>query len=197
MFKVGDKVVCVKAWHESEQQGQTYTVAYVSEGAHGASYIKLSELMENAPIHNFAASRYAHAELSLVPKEADPSGISLNTTGAAIAGRKDDSGKLDMTLIDDMPRALEAVVEVMQWAITKKQPMPYMRGSWQGVSADRYRAAVLRHNSAAAKQATGNTIPARLQRDNETDLLHLAHMACSALFALELALREHEEIVKV
>jgi hypothetical protein len=28
------------------------------------------------------------------------------------------------------------------------------------------------------------------QRDDETGLLHLAHTACSALFALELTLRE-------
>lgn len=109
------------------------------------------------------------------------------------AGRKDDSGKLDMTLFDDMPRALEAVAEVMQWAITKKQPVPYVRGSWLGVTADRYRAAIKRHDSSACRQA--NDKPgsvARCQRDDETKLLHLAHMACSALFALELTLREME-----
>lgn len=113
------------------------------------------------------------------------------------AGRKDDSGKLDMTLFDDMPHALEAVCEVMQWAITKKQPKPYERSSWLGVSADRYRAAIGRHLSAANKQAINQPTneydsgwPARFQRDDETNLLHLAHTACSALFALELTLRE-------
>lgn len=106
------------------------------------------------------------------------------------AGRKDDSGKLDMTLLDDMPNALEAVVEVMQWAITKKVPVPYERGSWLGVHADRYRAAILRHRTAAAKQAALSGEPARFERDEETNLLHLAHEACSALMALENALRE-------
>ena len=107
-------------------------------------------------------------------------------------GRKDDSGKLDMTLLDDMPRAIAAVVEVMQWAITEKQPVPYVRGSWLDVHADRYRAAVGRHMNAAATQASTckQSEPARYQRDHETNLLHLAHVACSALMALENTLRE-------
>ena len=113
------------------------------------------------------------------------------------AGRKDDSGKIDMTLFDDMPRALKAVAEVMQWAITKKEPKPYDRGSWLGVSADRYRAAQQRHNQAQGEQASSPTQPPthnapRFQRDPETSPLHEAHKACSALFALELILRELE-----
>lgn len=114
---------------------------------------------------------------------------------APVAGRKDDDGKLDMTLLDDMPRALEAVVEVMQWAVTKKKPTPYERGSWLGVHADRYRAAFKRHDLAAAKQESTcpKSLPARFQRDEETNLLHLAHQACSALMALENTLRELEE----
>lgn len=106
------------------------------------------------------------------------------------AGRKDDGGKLDYTLLDDMPNALAAVVEVMQWAVTKKEPVPYERGSWQGVEPDRYRAAILRHNAGATAQAIGSDVPARQQRDEETGLLHLAHQATSALMALESTLRE-------
>lgn len=106
-------------------------------------------------------------------------------------GRKDDGGKLDMNLLDDMPRAIKAVVEVMQWAIEKKTPVPYVRGSWLGVEPDRYRAAIKRHERSAAEQATPEA-PARLQRDSETALLHLAHTACSALMALENVLREQE-----
>lgn len=109
-----------------------------------------------------------------------------------IPGRKDDSGKLDMTLLDDMPRALAAVVEVMQWAITKKQPLPYERSSWLGVSPDRYRAAILRHSNDAAAQASVTGLPVRFQTDIETGLLHLAHQACSAMMALENTLREQE-----
>lgn len=108
-----------------------------------------------------------------------------------VTARKDDSGKLDMNLLDDMPRAIKAVVEVMQWAIQKKEPAPYLRGSWQGVHPDRYRAAIKRHDRAACEQATADT-PARLQLDDETGLLHLAHLATSALMALENVLREQE-----
>lgn len=107
------------------------------------------------------------------------------------AGRKDDSGKLDMNLLDDMPRAVKAVVQVMQWAITDKKPTPYERGSWQGVHADRYRAAIKRHDRDACEQATAD-VPARFQKDKETNLPHLAHIATSAMMALENALREQE-----
>jgi len=107
-------------------------------------------------------------------------------------GRKDDSDKLDMTLLDDMPRAIKAVVQVMQWAITDKKPTPYERGSWLGVHADRYRAAVLRHWRDANEQAFPPAVAARFQRDKETELLHLAHAATSALMALENVLRELE-----
>lgn len=116
-------------------------------------------------------------------------------TKPAVQGRKDDSGKLDMTLLDDMPRAIKAVVEVMQWAITSKKPAPYERGSWQGVHPDRYRAAIQRHYRDANEQATGcpKSEPARYQGDKETNLLHLAHIATSALMALENTIREMEE----
>lgn len=110
----------------------------------------------------------------------------------APAGRKDDAGKLDMNLLDDMPRAMKALVEVMQWAIVDKKPVPYERGSWLGVEPDRYRAAIKRHERSAAEQATAE-VPARLQRDAETNLLHLAHTACSAMMALESTLRELEK----
>lgn len=109
------------------------------------------------------------------------------------AGRKDDSGKLDITLFfDDLPNAIEGVTEVLQWAVTKKQPVPYERGSWQGVDnfQPRYRAAQLRHmlNAAKAKISTGAS--QHLARDHETGLLELAHIATDAMFQLEMAMRE-------
>ncbi len=111
-------------------------------------------------------------------------------------GRKDDSGKLDITLLfDDLPHALEAVTEVLQWAITKKQPQPYERGSWQGVEdfQRRYRAAQLRHMLGAAKAAKAGT-PYEEARDHETGLLELAHIATDALFQLEKAIRAQKGI---
>ena len=115
--------------------------------------------------------------------------ITLDYSRSASSGRKDDSAKLDMTLvIDDLPHALEAVAEVMQWAITKKKPQPYERGSWQNVTdfQRRYRAAMIRHTLNAAK----SRIAGAAETDAETGLLELAHIATGALFQLEMAIRK-------
>jgi hypothetical protein len=109
------------------------------------------------------------------------------------AGRKDDSGKLDVTLFfDDLPHAIEAVTEVLQWAVTKKQPVPYERGSWQGVEdfSRRYRGALLRHQLNRAKTLTWGHPPGYEPVDAETDLLELAHIATDAMFLLEMAVRK-------
>jgi hypothetical protein len=121
-------------------------------------------------------------------------GSNLNPWVAPVPGRKDDTAKLDMTLLfDDMPHALEGVVEVLQWAVTKKQPVPYQRGSWQAVEPfqARYRAAQLRHQINAAKEAIAHPEDVReFATDGETGLLELAHIATGALFQLEMALRK-------
>jgi hypothetical protein len=107
-------------------------------------------------------------------------------------GRKDDGGKLDMTLFfDDLPNAIEAVTEVLQWATTKKQPLPYRRGSWQNVDdfQRRYRAAQLRHMIDAAKVAKATGVLSERTRDAETGLLQLAHNATDVMFQLEMAIR--------
>jgi hypothetical protein len=93
-----------------------------------------------------------------------------------------------------MPHAIEAVAEVCQWAITKKQPKPYERGSWQFVDdfQRRYRAAMLRHTLNKAKAMIGDDVPsvADEPRDEETGLMELAHIATDAMFMLEMAVRK-------
>ncbi len=178
-FKVGDLVRRIGGAWVDIKPGDTGTVSAVS----GPNWVQLAG-------RTFV---YAASGFELV----SPTGITVSSTdstppAATAAARKDDSGKLDMNLLDDMPRALKAVVEVMQWAIVDKKPVPYVRGSWLGVHADRYRAAIKRHDRSAAEQATAD-VPARFQRDEETNLLHLAHTACSAMMALENALRELEK----
>lgn len=116
--------------------------------------------------------------------------------GTGVQGRKDDSGKLDVTLLfDDMPHALEAVTEVLQWAITKKQPVPYERGSWQGVEdfQRRYRGAQLRHELNRSK----SKLAGKPAVDHETGLRELAHIATDALFRLEMACRAEKGLVVV
>jgi Domain of unknown function (DUF5664) len=111
----------------------------------------------------------------------------------SVLGRKDDTGKLDVTLFfDDLPHAIEAVTEVLQWAITKKQPAPYERGSWQHVTdfQRRYRGACLRHQLNAAKAVKQGAAASFDQAiDHETGLLELAHIATDAMFMLEKAIR--------
>jgi hypothetical protein len=111
-----------------------------------------------------------------------------------VPGRKDDTAKLDLTLLfDDCPHALEAIAEVMQWAITKKLPKPYERGSWQAVEPfqPRYRAATLRHELNAAKAVlVGSVGTPEEATDPETGLLELAHIATNAVFRLEKAIRK-------
>ena len=120
------------------------------------------------------------------PVEAAPAAV----PGGA-PGRKDDSAKRDVTLFfNDLPHAIYAVTEVLQWAITKKQPVPYERGSWQSVPdfQRRYQAAGLRHelNRAIARIEGQVEEP----RDDETDLMELAHIAACAMFRLEMACRK-------
>ena len=117
-------------------------------------------------------------------------------SSGVVTGRKDDSGKLDVTLLfDDMPHALEAVTEVLQWAITKKQPVPYERGSWQGVEdfQRRYRGAQLRHELNRSK----SKLAGKPAVDHETGLRELAHIATDALFRLEMACRAEKGLVVV
>ena len=185
MFKIGDRVRRISGEYLGMTPGDVGTVVGINslgvelaefseDGTRGSHDVRKLVLIEDSP-RAAQASPTDTADLSAIP-----------------AGRKDDGGKLDMNLLDDMPRALKAVVEVMQWAIVDKKPVPYVRGSWLGVEPDRYRAAVKRHERSAAEQATLDT-PARLQRDEETNLLHLAHTACSAMMALENTLRELEK----
>lgn len=181
MFKVGDKVVCVVAWHaeRGEKEGQIYTVAHVSAGAFGNSYIKLVELMDKAPGHNFRAERYAHAspavpnipwqELGLVPEESDPSGISLNTPGA-----KADAGKLRPSLVlGGFAKALEAVV-----LVGTKGAAKYTDNGWKEVPNGfaRYSDAQGRHE---LKRNKGET------HDADSGDLHLAAEAWNALAKLQ------------
>jgi hypothetical protein len=100
-------------------------------------------------------------------------------------GRKDDSAKVDVTLLfDDCPDALRAVAEVLDWAVTRKLPVPYKRGSWKYVESSRYRAARGRHSLAMGGDDT--------KADPETGLLELAHIATNALLELQLVLAKRE-----
>ncbi len=105
--------------------------------------------------------------------------LTFGPTKGRAGGLKFDADKPRMELlIQGMPRALEAVGQVLTFGAQK-----YEAHSWQLVedNHNRYWAAKSRHELARAKGE---------ERDPETGLLHLAHEACNALFLLELALME-------
>lgn len=144
--------------------------------------------------HNPIAARAASFAFG-GPTAPPPTPVAPTSAPAApvtgVTGRKDDSGKLDVSLFfNDLPHAIYAVTEVLQWGITKKQPVPYVRGSWQHVPQfqQRYGAAQLRHelNRAIAKIEGQTDEPT----DAETSLLELQHIATDALFRLEMAMRK-------
>ena len=104
----------------------------------------------------------------------DPNGLDAHSPGAKL-----DAGKPDLTLLQQLDKALCAVAEVMEYGARK-----YTRGGWQEVpdGIRRYTAAELRHIFKEEIES----------HDPETDLLHAAHGACNALFRLELILRKQE-----
>ena len=94
-------------------------------------------------------------------------------------GMKYDGGKARMSLLfDGCPNALEAVGQVLTFGAQK-----YAAHSWQTVPEgdERYKSALLRHLLAVGNGEAD---------DPESNLPHLAHAACDALFILELELRK-------
>ena len=91
---------------------------------------------------------------------------------------KFDGGKpLAAIPIKDLGRALEAVSEVGTFGAKK-----YARSSWKGVenAAIRYEDALYRHAYKSSYE----------ERDDESGLLHAAHLAWNALAILQLKLEE-------
>jgi len=83
-------------------------------------------------------------------------------------GIKYDGDKADYSLVPFA--ALDEVVKVLTYGAKK-----YDRNNWRHVDAIRYQAALMRHFSAYMQGE---------QCDPETNINHLAHMACSVLFLL-------------
>jgi hypothetical protein len=105
--------------------------------------------------------------------ETDPSGLSANTAGAKL-----DAGKVRPDLIlSGMPRALLAVADVGTFGANK-----YSENGWLSVpdGIKRYTAAMDRHRLKESIEPT----------DQDSELLHAAHLAWNALARLELMLRD-------
>lgn len=102
-----------------------------------------------------------------------------NNTPQHDAGAKLDADKVRPDLIfSGMPRALLAVAEVATFGAQK-----YTENGWMSVpdGVKRYTAAMDRHRLASD------------ERDEQSGLLHAAHLAWNALARLELMLREQDK----
>ena len=107
--------------------------------------------------------------------EIDPKGLKQNDPGAKL-----DAGKVEVGLIfDDMPRALLAVAEIGTYGRHK-----YSKGGWKHVEdgIERYTNAMDRHRLRESIEGI----------DQETEMLHAAHLAWNALARLELMIREQQ-----
>jgi hypothetical protein len=85
-------------------------------------------------------------------------------------GKKDDQGKLRYDLVPT--EAFEAIAEAMTHGANK-----YGDNNWQGISPERYYAALLRHLISWRKGET---------HDPETSLNHLKHVLTNTVFLLVL-----------
>ena len=111
-----------------------------------------------------------------------PDGVDYDLTDDG-TGKKYDNGKpMVGTLTDVFSRALMAVGACIEYG-THKYPDPK---NWQLVDngIKRYRDAMIRH---LLKYNAG------IDKDEETKLPHLAHMAWNALAILELYMQEHKD----
>jgi hypothetical protein len=96
---------------------------------------------------------------------------------------KHDDGKPDLTLaMEAFPRAIVELSKVMEFGLAKG----YGRGSWRSLpdGERRYKAAMFRHALAIE------------EHDDESCLLHAAHVAWNAMAVLELILTEDENMAK-
>jgi hypothetical protein len=99
----------------------------------------------------------------------------LSEAQAEVVVRRDQ--KLNTLLLHrDLANALEAVNRVLHWGCNERQP-PYPETGWKDVPLDKYKQALLRHQSEWLKD------PSSL--DEESGKLHLAHMATNALILLQ------------
>lgn len=93
--------------------------------------------------------------------------VPVDSKDNGIEGRKDDSDKIEMALLD--PGFLEGIAKVLTYGSRK-----YARYNWaKGISYHRVYSAMQRHLNAFWKGE---------ENDPETGLSHLYHASCNAMF---------------
>lgn len=105
----------------------------------------------------------------------------LPVADATKEGRKIGKVRMDL-VVQDMPRAIEALARVMTWALGSKG---YNESDWLTVpdAIQKYHGGMHRHDN---KEMRGQTF------DDESGLHHAIHTAWNAMARVELILREEE-----
>lgn len=97
-------------------------------------------------------------------------------------GKKSDKDKVELRLLFDAPDALEMIARVMMYGKEK-----YGRKNWMQVEEERYENAELRHYLHNCKGKEWDDGP------DGTQQLHLANLACNAIFLLQMKIDELNE----
>lgn len=113
-----------------------------------------------------------YVEMPLPTHPDDPYGIPQHAPGSKL-----DNGKVMADLLQDFNKALIAVAEIATFGANK-----YSRGGWKEVpdGYNRYSAAMLRHWLSEPEE----------DLDQDSGLLHAAHLAWNALARLQFLLKE-------
>ncbi len=137
--------------------------------------------------------KYPVVEIERVVRDIRSCPTAVESVDQHTSGAKLDSGKVDMSLLEFLPRAITEVCRVMTYGKTK-----YTRGGFLDVpkGVERYSAAMLRHYFAAQEEGPYDQdpwydTPKGLEFKNK--ILHDAQVATNALFRLELLLREEKK----
>jgi Domain of unknown function (DUF5664) len=189
-FKVGDEVKIIKSIDCLETRfGQTGIVREIDTGEYGDYYRVVNpatflywwftaEELELVPICNIVCNTY-NGDLQNVQEIIQETEKNAQTSQNALGGIKYDQGKIRYTLLlQDLPRAVKEVTEVLEMGARK-----YSRMNFEKVESDRYKDAMLRHVLDYLKGQIN---------DPESGKHHLAHLACCALFLIERELKEKE-----
>ena len=117
-YNKGDKVVCMAAWHaDHEVVGAVRTVASCEQSRiTGKWYIRLVELVDPSPSHNYDAARYRPARTTDYPAP-QPAGAGEQSLRNAFSVWAETQGNGEVSLLDVLS-PIEAEAAFDNWKLT-------------------------------------------------------------------------------
>lgn len=180
-IKIGDKIKARNTLYCAyglwgPKAGDVYTVRDYEDGF-SAIWLDLQEdpdISKRRELCNWAADQF-----ELVEEQNTTSTACIQPLQNEAGGIKYDQGKLRYTLLlQDLPRAVKEVVEVLEFGAKK-----YERLNFEKVESHRYDEAMCRH---LMSYLSGETT------DPESGKHHLSHLVCCALFLIEREVKKNE-----